>query len=309
MQAGRTAPPSPPRRAPPRRYIFGFRSDVNDNVAYTEDGAVVLPAGHNIVLYSPDIKTQRLIPGTLESEGITAMCVSSNKKLLAVAERSDKAIITVYDLQTLKRRKVLTAPEVGSKVGRAGAGAGRAAGGAAWHVACACRARMHPALHARTHAHARHGGVQEYVSLCFSADGKLLLAQGASPEWNMVLWVWEKSKVASSVKTTNQQGLPIHSVSVPGSVEEAGPAGPAHAAPVHVRPCVHAPRHGTAAPLCPPCAVLLLARRWRHDLRAGPEHLQGAQVPGRRREGHELQPGQARGQLNRVPPVGAARLQ
>jgi hypothetical protein len=52
----------------------------------------------------------------LESEGITAICVSSNKKLLAVAERAEKAMITVYDLQTLKRRKVLIAADAGSKV-------------------------------------------------------------------------------------------------------------------------------------------------------------------------------------------------
>eukprot|EP00983_Pelagomonas_calceolata_P113432 1159984-Pelagomonas_calceolata.AAC.4 len=53
----------------------------------------------------------------------------------------------------------------------------------------------------------------EYVSLSFSADGKLLLAQGGGPEWNMVLWVWEKSKIAGTVKTTNQQGLPVFAVS------------------------------------------------------------------------------------------------
>ena len=98
------------------RYVFGFRGDVKDNVAYAEDGSVVYPAGHNVVLYSPDTKTQRLISGTPESEGITALCVSGNKKLLAVAERDDKAMITVYDLQTLKRRKVLIANDTGSKV-------------------------------------------------------------------------------------------------------------------------------------------------------------------------------------------------
>ncbi len=77
---------------------------------------MVYPAGHNVVLYSQDTKTQKLIPGTLESEGITALAVSSNKKLLAVAERAEKAMITVYDLQTLKRRKVLVAADAGSKV-------------------------------------------------------------------------------------------------------------------------------------------------------------------------------------------------
>jgi hypothetical protein len=49
--------------------------------------------------------------------------------------------------------------------------------------------------------------------MAFSADGKMLLAQGGAPEWNLVLWVWEKSKVATMVKTTNQQGFPVRSVS------------------------------------------------------------------------------------------------
>lgn len=56
--------------------------------------------------------------------------------------------------------------------------------------------------------------MQEYVSLAFSADGKMLLAQGGAPDWNLVLWVWEKSKVAATVKTTNQQGLPVYSCTV-----------------------------------------------------------------------------------------------
>ena len=49
--------------------------------------------------------------------------------------------------------------------------------------------------------------------MSFSADGKMLLAQGGAPEYNLVLWVWEKSKVAAVAKTTNQQGSPVHSVS------------------------------------------------------------------------------------------------
>ncbi|KAL6752180.1 WD repeat domain 65-like protein [Haematococcus lacustris] len=145
------------------RFVFGFRPDVADNVAYTDEGAIVYAAGHNVVIYSSDTRQQKLIPGALESEGITALCVSANKKLLAVAERSEKAMVTVYDLQTLKRRKVLVAADS-----------------------------------------------KEYTSLAFSADGKMLLAQGGAPEWNLVLWVWEKSKVAASIKTTNQQSSPLH---------------------------------------------------------------------------------------------------
>ena len=48
--------------------------------------------------------------------------------------------------------------------------------------------------------------------MAFSPDGRLLAAQGGSPEWNLVLWVWEKSKVVTSVKTTNAAGNPVFQV-------------------------------------------------------------------------------------------------
>lgn len=48
--------------------------------------------------------------------------------------------------------------------------------------------------------------------MAFSPDGRLLAAQGAAPEWNLVLWIWEKSKVVTSVKTTNNAGNPVYQV-------------------------------------------------------------------------------------------------
>lgn len=50
--------------------------------------------------------------------------------------------------------------------------------------------------------------------MSFSADGKSLIAQGGAPEWNLTQWVWEKSKVAATMKTTNQQGAPVYNVSI-----------------------------------------------------------------------------------------------
>lgn len=39
----------------------------------------------------------------------------------------------------------------------------------------------------------------EILSLDFSQDGKLVLAQGAAPTWTCVLWAWEKNKPVSQV--------------------------------------------------------------------------------------------------------------
>jgi hypothetical protein len=44
------------------------------------------------------------------------LAISANRKFVAVAEKADKGMITVYDLHTLKRRKVLTTTDLGSKV-------------------------------------------------------------------------------------------------------------------------------------------------------------------------------------------------
>lgn len=64
-------------------------------------------------------------------------------------------------------------------------------------------------MHASREIIAVHVCLQEYVSLSFSPDGKMLLAQGGGPDWSLLLWTWEKSKVASSVRSTNLQGSPV----------------------------------------------------------------------------------------------------
>lgn len=42
--------------------------------------------------------------------------------------------------------------------------------------------------------------------MAFSADGRLLVAQGGAPDWTLCLWAWEKSKLVASVRTVTQPG-------------------------------------------------------------------------------------------------------
>ena len=49
--------------------------------------------------------------------------------------------------------------------------------------------------------------------MIFSQDSKLLAAQGGAPDWSLVLWQWEKSKVLASVHTSNPLGAPMAQVS------------------------------------------------------------------------------------------------
>ena len=56
-------------------------------------------------------KSYRFIQGVEGTQGVTAMAVSANRKFLAVCERSQQAICLIYELNSLKRRRILTSSE------------------------------------------------------------------------------------------------------------------------------------------------------------------------------------------------------
>lgn len=103
------------------RHIFGLRADVISNLHYVEENVVVYPAGHNVVVYNSDTKVQRFIHGS-DVNGpnghteISCLAVSNDKKNVAVAERGlEKGTVTVYSLETFKKKKTLTTADCHSK--------------------------------------------------------------------------------------------------------------------------------------------------------------------------------------------------
>ena len=59
---------------------------------------------------------QRYIPGIEGASGITFFCLSSCKRYLAVCERANQALCVIYDMVTLKRKRILTSSESNSTV-------------------------------------------------------------------------------------------------------------------------------------------------------------------------------------------------
>lgn len=43
--------------------LFGLKGDVQGNLFYYDDQRVIYPAGHNVVIYNVDEKTQTYISG------------------------------------------------------------------------------------------------------------------------------------------------------------------------------------------------------------------------------------------------------
>jgi WD40 repeat protein len=151
------------------RHIFGLKTGISGNIAFQDEQTIVYPSGANCILYNIDQKSQKFIPASEKSQGMTAMAVSPNRRYVAIAEKGEKATITVYDLHSLRRRKVLSSSEVAST---------------------------------------------GFVSLAFSPDSKYLVAQGGQPDWTLLYWTWEKSKVMAVTKTTNpQNNPPVYQVS------------------------------------------------------------------------------------------------
>ena len=93
-----------------------MRNDVKDNLHVIADTTIVYPAGHNIVIRNLESQQQQFIQPPIDSEGIIGIALAPNQRHVAVTEKAERATVTIYDLQTLKRRKVLSSVEISGKV-------------------------------------------------------------------------------------------------------------------------------------------------------------------------------------------------
>ncbi|GBG33254.1 Cilia- and flagella-associated protein 57 [Hondaea fermentalgiana] len=96
------------------RHVFGLKADVADSVWFLEENLIMYPAGNNVIVYHTDTRVQKFIQGTEGCAGITALSVCPSRKFVAVAERGQRASVSIYDLGTLKKRKLLTTSECNS---------------------------------------------------------------------------------------------------------------------------------------------------------------------------------------------------
>jgi cilia- and flagella-associated protein 57 len=97
------------------RHVFGLAPTFRGNLVYLDEQTLVYPAGSSVILCNIGGKMQTFLPGTENAEGITCFAMSPNHRFIAVAERGEKAVITVWDTQNYKRRRMITVPDVMSK--------------------------------------------------------------------------------------------------------------------------------------------------------------------------------------------------
>eukprot|EP00887_Chlorella_sp_A99_P007960 scaffold12.g7960.t1 len=98
------------------RHCFGMAGQLRDGLVFLDEGLVAYPCGQAIVVYQTDTRVQRFVYGSADGGGITAFAACPARRVLALAERGgERPSIAIVDLQTLKRRKVLTNGEASCK--------------------------------------------------------------------------------------------------------------------------------------------------------------------------------------------------
>ncbi|KZC06732.1 WD repeat-containing protein 65 [Dufourea novaeangliae] len=91
------------------RVFYGLKTDIASNVHYISDNEILYPVGNVISLHHIPQRRQRLIRLSDKHE-INIIAVTPNRKYVATCEVGEKPTISIYDLQTLKRKKLLGIP-------------------------------------------------------------------------------------------------------------------------------------------------------------------------------------------------------
>ncbi|KAJ8735588.1 hypothetical protein PYW07_007208 [Mythimna separata] len=103
--------PAPPNIS--ARVFFGLRTDIQYNAHYITESEILYPAGGVIVIHNHLQKKQKFIRLQDKHKPIKSLVLAPNRRWLAlneIADEGQKPIITIYDLTTYKRRKILTVP-------------------------------------------------------------------------------------------------------------------------------------------------------------------------------------------------------
>ncbi|XP_011155661.1 cilia- and flagella-associated protein 57 [Solenopsis invicta] len=91
------------------RVFYGLKTDIAGNAHYITDAEILYPVGNTLAIHNVLQYQQKLIR-LPDKYHANVICISPNKKYVALSEVGDKPIISVYDLNSLKRRKLLGIP-------------------------------------------------------------------------------------------------------------------------------------------------------------------------------------------------------
>ncbi|KAG5320575.1 CFA57 protein, partial [Acromyrmex heyeri] len=92
------------------RVFYGLRTDIANNAHYITDAEILYPVGNALAIHNILQRQQKLIRLPERYYDANGICVSPNKKFVALSDIGDKPTISIYDISSLKRRKLLGIP-------------------------------------------------------------------------------------------------------------------------------------------------------------------------------------------------------
>ena len=102
------------------RTALGCSAAHKNCLEFKDEHCLLYVCGNNLVVYNTDSKEQSFIEGTTHPVmglGITAVATSHYKKVIATTEKTaDNGIVTFYDSLSLRKKKVINNPDIGSKI-------------------------------------------------------------------------------------------------------------------------------------------------------------------------------------------------
>lgn len=175
------------------KYVFGYRSQVTDNLSFANEHTLVYLAGAVGVTYNLEQNTQRFIANVGHLREVHILHTSPNHQYLAIGERIDAKLhigVAIYDLVSLKKCNVLVASKLQQQL--------------------------------QQQKQTIVDGVPsqlKFVSLSFSHDCKYIVGQTNESEWTLIYWELESNKIITTLSLSSHRGIgPIHQVSVSFSV-------------------------------------------------------------------------------------------
>lgn len=79
---------------------------MKESVLFLDELQILYVAGNNAVILNIENKSQRFFAIAETDEAVTALCLSTNRKYLAVATRGEERLsANIYEVSTLRKRK------------------------------------------------------------------------------------------------------------------------------------------------------------------------------------------------------------
>ena len=139
------------------KFVFGCNGQINNCLYQIDEKKIVYVAGHNVIIYDPDEKSQFFIPGSSNADAISNISVSPSQKFMAICERGEVAAqCIIYDLENRKKIKTIPDAEVSEQI-----------------------------------LYQSH----EFISCAFSVknERQQIVTLCNEPDWLLMLWNWDRS--------------------------------------------------------------------------------------------------------------------